>query len=112
MILEEKTAPVIRPWDGEENIPVTEWGRDHWSTLGYVEIRCVYYGGKLNNDRMRTYARRHRKLLGDTGLRLTKLRSGGVDGLSDPLSRRRSPPEARRLGLPQRRCSGWLRRNS
>ena len=45
--------------------PVAKWGRDHWSTLLYVESRCVDYKGEIANERMRTHPRVHRKLLGD-----------------------------------------------
>ena len=64
--------------------PVAKWGRDHWTTLLYVETRCVDHKGKLDNQHMRTNARVHRKLLGDAQARAgmvstdypTRLRNG------------------------------------
>lgn len=63
--------------------PVSKWGRDHWSTLLYIETRCVDYAGKLDNQHMRTDPRVHRKLLGDAQARFggvgrhsTRLRNG------------------------------------
>lgn len=35
-------------------IPMAEWGRDHWSTLGYLETRCVDHGGAVSGLHMRT----------------------------------------------------------
>ncbi len=29
------------------------WGKDHWSTLSYVETRAVDYGGRLHNPHLR-----------------------------------------------------------
>lgn len=49
-------------------VPVAKWGRDHWSTLLYLESRCVDYGGKIDNQHMRTNARVHRKLIGKAQL--------------------------------------------
>ena len=34
-------------------MPVTDWGKDHWSTLAYVECRAVDNGGALNPQHMR-----------------------------------------------------------
>jgi hypothetical protein len=64
--------------------PVALWGRDHWTTLLYIESRCVDNAGLLDNQHMRTNARVHRKLLGDAQIRAgmggedhpTKLRNG------------------------------------
>jgi hypothetical protein len=35
------------------NVPIADFGKDHWSLLGYVEGRCVEHGGRLNNAHMR-----------------------------------------------------------
>ena len=64
--------------------PVAKWGRDHWTTLLYIESRCVDAKGVLDNQKMRTNARVHRKLLGDLQARTgmtgedypTELRNG------------------------------------
>lgn len=32
-----------------------QWGRDHWSTLLYVETRCVDHQGYLHDNQMRTF---------------------------------------------------------
>ena len=34
-------------------IPISMWGKDHWSTLLYVECRCVDNKGKLDRRQMR-----------------------------------------------------------
>lgn len=36
-----------------KNIPIAEWGKDHWSLLLYVETRCVDYNGTLDFDHLR-----------------------------------------------------------
>jgi hypothetical protein len=51
-------------------VPVAQWGRDHWSTLLYFESRAVDYKGLIDNEKMRTNARLHRKLLGNAQMRL------------------------------------------
>ncbi len=47
----------------EENrpvpVPLSDWGRDHWSTFGYLETRVVDYGGVLNVEHMRCDPRLH-----------------------------------------------------
>ncbi len=49
--------------DTVRTVPIREWGRDHASTLLYVEARCVDHRGVLKNENMSCNARRHRKLL-------------------------------------------------
>lgn len=36
-----------------KNIPMKEWGKDHWSMLLYVETRCVDYNGILDFTHLR-----------------------------------------------------------
>lgn len=36
-----------------KNIPMKEWGKDHWSLLLYIETRCVDYHGILDDTHMR-----------------------------------------------------------
>lgn len=40
-------------------IGVEQFGRDHWSTLGYIETRITDYGGRLLNGHMRCDPSRH-----------------------------------------------------
>lgn len=40
-------------------VPKESWGRDHESTLLYVETRCVDHGGKPERAQMRTNRRLH-----------------------------------------------------
>ncbi len=47
-------------WDGKP-IPMERWGRDHASTLLYVEHVCTDKGGKPGMDQMRTEPGRMRK---------------------------------------------------
>jgi hypothetical protein len=35
------------------------WGKDHWSLLGYVETRCIDNDGKLGIAQMRCNEQRH-----------------------------------------------------
>lgn len=37
-----------------EHIEIGKWGRDHWSTLLYLETRCVDYRGQIAIEKMRT----------------------------------------------------------
>lgn len=39
-------------WDGEP-IPVERWGKDHWSTLAYVETRVVDHRGFVDDRHLR-----------------------------------------------------------
>ena len=41
-----------RKWEGEI-IPPAQWGRDHNSTLLYIETRAVDYSGKLDPRHLR-----------------------------------------------------------
>ena len=40
-------------------ISLSRWGRDHWSTLAYLETRAVDQGGVIKNAHMRTSVKRH-----------------------------------------------------
>lgn len=51
------------PYKVESNadyIPMEDWGKDHWSTLAYIETREVDYKGLLDNKHMRCNPRLHR----------------------------------------------------
>ena len=37
-----------------ENVPIEKFGRDHWSTLAYLETRAVDCQGKVDPLRMRS----------------------------------------------------------
>lgn len=52
------------PWPQREAVPVEKWGRDHWTTLAYVETRCVDEKGVLNGDHLRCSLSRHPDLRG------------------------------------------------
>ena len=47
--------------DGNDYVPMDQWGKDHWSTLAYLETRAVEGGGVINNRQMRCDARLHRE---------------------------------------------------
>ena len=34
-------------------IPVEMWGKDHWSTFAYIEVRCVDHKGQPDRQHMR-----------------------------------------------------------
>jgi hypothetical protein len=40
-------------------VPMTEWGKDHWSLLAYVETCCVDAKGVIDHRRMRCNVERH-----------------------------------------------------
>lgn len=40
-------------------IPLSDFGRDHWSTFGYIECRCVDDKGIPNMTHMRSNPARH-----------------------------------------------------
>jgi hypothetical protein len=48
----------------ERHVPIEEWGKDHWSLLGYIECRCVDHQGVPDHSHMRTNAGRHPGLVG------------------------------------------------
>lgn len=41
-------------------IPIDRWGKDHWSTLAYIETRIVDHKGRLDMEHMRCDLRLHR----------------------------------------------------
>lgn len=62
-----------------EPIPMSKWGKDHWSTLAYLETLAVDHSGiaKPVNARMRTNEKRHPHLVGgDFGMGIGGLGSG------------------------------------
>lgn len=77
-----------------EHIPMSKWGKDHWSTLAYLETLAVDGSGlaKPVNARMRTNEKRHPHLIGNTGFSSsaldgsgypTRLKDGEVEGHDD-----------------------------
>lgn len=79
-----------------EHIPMSKWGKDHWSTLAYLETLAVD-GGKSGlaipvRMRMRTNEIRHPHLIGNPGFSSsalhgsgypTRLKDGEVEGHDD-----------------------------
>lgn len=67
------------------------WGRDHWSTLAYLETVGVDRRGEVGNEQMRTNPRRHREFIGKYQARLpapmgpypTRLNENAPEGLQD-----------------------------
>lgn len=59
-------------------IPPEFFGKDHYSTLAYIECRCVDHDGKIALEKMRCNARRHRSLFGHKkkAPHLSKMRMG------------------------------------
>lgn len=43
----------VETWD-KQTVPMERWGKDHWTTLLYLETVCVDHGGKVEAVRMRT----------------------------------------------------------
>lgn len=46
--------------EGNDYVPISMWGHDHWSTFAYLETRTVDYGGLVDNRHMRCNPRLHR----------------------------------------------------
>jgi len=40
-------------------VPMSRWGKDHWTTFAYIETRWVDHRGMLDHDRMRCDRHRH-----------------------------------------------------
>jgi hypothetical protein len=59
------SAPRQARWQNASTspVPVKRFGKDHWSTLAYIETRIVDYRGVLSTDHMRISSRRHPMLL-------------------------------------------------
>lgn len=45
-------------------VPVEMWGKDHWSTFGYIETRCVDHDGVPDREHMRCDTDLHPGLAG------------------------------------------------
>jgi hypothetical protein len=56
------TELVISSHPRDQYVPMSLFGKDHWSTLGYIETRMVDHGGYMIacDARMRTLAHNHR----------------------------------------------------
>ncbi len=63
-------------------VPMRFWGKDHWTTLMYLEHCAVDEGGVLDKQRMRCNPRLHRELANISPM------SGVVDGSKYPTSLR------------------------
>ena len=71
-------------------IPMNRWGKDHWSTLAYLETLAVDNRGVIDNKRMRCNPRIHRELANisisgvmDGGKYPTRLKDGEIDKHDD-----------------------------
>lgn len=72
--------------EGDDYIPPTLWGRDHWSTLAYTEARAVDHKGVISNPHMRCNNRLHRPfahMVGDGREYPTRLKEGEISGHDD-----------------------------
>ncbi len=52
------------PKKGEPRVPMSKFGKDHWSTFGYIECRIVDHGGIPDRNHMRCDPERHPGLAG------------------------------------------------
>lgn len=79
------TPGVPKIMDDVRIVPLCEWGKDHWSLLGYIETRCVDHGGILDHQHLRCNPRRHPGLAlpqhvqeGDTYEHPSRIRGGAL----------------------------------
>jgi hypothetical protein len=42
-------------------VSVANFGKDHWSTLAYIETACVDHDGKISEEKMRCNPQTHRE---------------------------------------------------
>jgi hypothetical protein len=49
--------------EGDGYLPIQVWGKDHWSTLAYLETCTVDRRGIVDNNRMRCNPRLHREFM-------------------------------------------------
>ena len=49
-------------------IPMTEWGKDHWSTFAYIETRIIDYKGVVDFQHLQCNANRHPQFQPTTNL--------------------------------------------
>ena len=70
--------------EGDDYVPGTDWGQDHWSTFAYLETRAVDGKGIIDNTKMRCNARLHREFANTgrgipiDGAKYPTLLAGGV----------------------------------
>lgn len=64
-------------------VPVADWGKDHYSTLAYVDCRTVDHKGRLDHDHMRCSGLVHPVLL-SAKRRGSTVGSGSSDGREFP----------------------------
>ena len=78
--------------EGNDYIPIDQWGQDHWSTFAYLETRAVDDRGLIDNRKMRCNPRLHREFAhggGYTGMLCdgskypTRLKDGEIDRHDD-----------------------------
>ena len=69
--------------EGNDYVDIGHWGKDHWSTLAYLESRVIDNRGMINNLQMRCNSRLHRHfahvetmLMTDGGKYPTRLQKG------------------------------------
>lgn len=78
-------------------VPMSRWGKDHWSTFAYVETRIVDHRGRLDHDHMRTHARRHPMMIAAK----RRVSLGSRDGSRYPTRLKRALPLGQVTGEPQ-----------
>lgn len=47
-------TPATQHMASGDHVPISRWGKDHWTTLAYVETVAVDRGGQIQNAKMRT----------------------------------------------------------
>lgn len=52
------TQPALEP-KTKPRVPISNWGKDHWSTFAYVETRIVDYNGQVDRRHLRVLDQKH-----------------------------------------------------
>lgn len=64
---------------GDQRVPIGDWGKDHWSTLAYLETRIVDHRGRIGHEHMRCHSNRHPLMVS-----AKKRAFGSIDGSAYP----------------------------
>ena len=59
-----------------ENVPMENWGKEHWSLVGYLDCRCTDNGGTVNGAHLRHNPAKRAAVVGSDMGRLSAMCAG------------------------------------